>query len=94
MQLVLRTRDEEAVASAVSSMDDAGRRAQRLVDRIESLRPVRLVYEYDPSENRWSARHLTTEARGVFSNRPELIVLESATGFSVGGSYGDEWDPM
>jgi len=56
------------------------------VDALLPAMPMRLTYGYDTAAKRWFPIHATTRRKGIITDQPYLIAVESLQGgFSVGG---------
>jgi hypothetical protein len=56
-----------------------------LIDTLEHLRVIKLVYEFDLETQDWFPLHAATKYGGVISDRPYLIAIDELAGLSVGG---------
>lgn len=86
IQFVVAYTDSVSFVKAVDTLPDGFAAAQRLVERMKSLDPHRITFEYDSNLNRWLPLHATTRKRGVICDRPIIIMLSELKGMSIGGT--------
>jgi len=68
---------------AIELVNEAACSAITLINRIEHLKPTKLIYEFDLEIEQWLPRHAITKEKGIISDHPLLIALDKYKGFSV-----------
>ena len=75
-----------ATTEATGALEGAANQSLLLVDALLPAMPMRLTYGYDTAAKRWFPIHATTRRKGIITDQPYLIAVESLQGgFSVGG---------
>ncbi|XXS90017.1 hypothetical protein WMF17_44085 [Sorangium sp. So ce362] len=94
IQFLIDTKDLVIVEEAIEKLPEAVQRAGRLLVNGAHLEMDKLVYLYDRREGkRWIPLHAASRKRGVISDRPYLVSLDSFKGFSVEGSVVEQLLP-
>jgi hypothetical protein len=87
IEFVLKGSDGPAVISeAMQTIEAAANESLRLADALALAIPRRITYGFDAGSKKWFPLHASTRNRGIITNQPYLIALESLQGgLSVGG---------
>jgi hypothetical protein len=90
VEFIVDSKDENTLGKAIEMLHLAALQAVKVIDQLQPFGIQTLVFEFEPSQEKWQLRHGAAKLIGVISDHPVHVEIERYTGFSVSGSSGRE----
>jgi hypothetical protein len=86
IELVIGSQSRDIRVDAARLAGSACQQAIRIIDALQDLCPIRVVFEYDSVRKEWLPLYAVTRQRGVLTDQPKLVAISQFGGLSFGGT--------
>jgi hypothetical protein len=86
IELVIGSQSRDVRLDAANLAGSACQEAIKVIDALEDLCPIRVVFEYDSVRRQWLPLYAVTRQRGVLTDQPKLVAISQFGGLSSGGT--------